>query len=112
MNDQAGHSRDAISTATSFKLLNRSMETILTWLSRTNERSEKSKRVFKRPSRYKDESDGCKDTWIEVMRLHFEEEGLTEDKNAVSSPAFWKGQLRKLRDGQKAILPRMFLKSC
>ena len=27
---------------------------------------------------YKDESDGCIDTWIEVMKLHFEEEVLTE----------------------------------
>ena len=27
---------------------------------------------------YKDESDGCIDTWIEVMKLHFEEEDLSE----------------------------------
>ena len=25
----------------------------------------------------KDESDGCIDTWIEVMKLHFEEEDLS-----------------------------------
>ena len=66
---QAGHSRDA---------LNRSLETFLTRLSRTNERSEKSRRVFKKPRCYKDESDGCIDTWIEVTKLHFEEEDLSE----------------------------------
>ena len=44
----------------------------------TNERSEKSRRVFKKPRCYKDESDGCIDTWIEVMKLHFEEEDLSE----------------------------------
>ena len=44
----------------------------------SNERSEKSKRVFKKPRCYKDESDGCIDTWIEVMKLHFEEEDLSE----------------------------------
>ena len=64
--------------ATAFELLNRSLETFLTRLSRTNERSEKSRRVFKKPICYKDQSDGCIDTWIEVMKLHFEEEDLSE----------------------------------
>ena len=71
---QAGHSRDATAMATAFEPLNRSLRT----LSRTNERSEKSRRVFKKPRCYKDESDGCIDTWIEVMKLHFEEEDLSE----------------------------------
>ena len=71
---QAGHSRDATAMATAFEPLNRSLETFLTRLSRTNERSEKSRRVFKKPRCYKDESDGCIDTWIEVMKLHFEQE--------------------------------------
>ena len=75
---QAGHSIDAMAMATAFEHLNRSLETFLTRLSRTNERSEKSRRVFKKPRCYKDESDGCIDTWIEVMKLHFEEEGLWE----------------------------------
>ena len=67
---QAGHSRDALSMATAFEPLNR--------LSRTNERSGKSRRVFKKLRCYKDESDDCIDTWIEVMKLHFEEEDLSE----------------------------------
>ena len=75
---QAGHSRDAKAMATAFEPLNRSLETFLTRLSRTNERSEKSRRVFKKPRCYKDESDGCIDTWIEVMKLHFEEEDFSE----------------------------------
>ena len=72
---QAGHSRDATSLTTSFEHLNRSMETFLTRLSKTNERSEK---IFKKPRCYKDESDGCIDTWIEVMKLHFGDEDLSE----------------------------------
>ena len=75
---QAGHSRDATAMTTAFEPLNRSLETFLTRLSITNERSEKSRRVFKKPRCYKDESDGCIDTWIEVMKLHFEEEDLSE----------------------------------
>ena len=75
---EAGHSRDATAMATAVELLNRSLETFLTRLSRTNERSEKSRRVFKKPRCYKDESDGCIDTWIEVKKLHFEEEDMSE----------------------------------
>ena len=59
---QAGHSRDATAMAIAFEPLNRSLETFLTRLSRTNERSEKSRRVFKKSKCYKDESDGCIDT--------------------------------------------------
>ena len=77
-NTQVGHSRDATAMATAFEPLNRSLETFLTRLSKTNERSEKSRMGFKKPRCYKDESDGCIDTWIEVMKLHFEEEDLSE----------------------------------
>ena len=61
--------------ATAIEPLNVSLET---FLSKTSERSEKSRRVFKKPRCYKNESDGCIDTWLEVIRLHFEEEDLTE----------------------------------
>ena len=64
--------------ATAFAPPNRSLETFLTRLFRTNERSEKSRRVFKKPDYYKDESDGCIDTWIEVMKLRFGEKYLSE----------------------------------
>ena len=75
---QAEHSRDATSIATAFEPLNRSLETFRIRLSRINERSEKYRRVFKKPRCCKDESDGFLDTWIEVMKLHFEDEDLTE----------------------------------
>ena len=75
---EAGHSRDATAMATAFEPLNRSLVTFLTRLSRTNERSEKSRKVFKKPRCYKNESDGSIDTWIEVMKLYFDEEDLSE----------------------------------
>ena len=64
--------------APAFESLNRSLETFLRRLSKTIERSEKSRRVCKKPRYYEDESDGCIDTWIEAMQLHFEEEDLSE----------------------------------
>ena len=41
--------------------------------------------AVKKPRCYKDESDGCIDTWVEVIKLHFEEEDLTE-KQKRSAP--------------------------
>ena len=78
--------------ATAFEPLNTSLETFLTRLSRTNERSEKSRCVYKKPRCYKDEYDGCIDTWIEVMKLHFEEEDLTERRNCSAVTNKLKGQ--------------------
>ena len=64
--------------AIAFESLNRSLETFLAKLSRTNERSEKFRMVFTKPRCYKDISDGCVDTRIEVMKPHFEEEDMSE----------------------------------
>ena len=50
---QAGHSRDATAMAAASEPLNRCLETFFTRLSKTNERSEKSRRVFKKPRCYK-----------------------------------------------------------
>ena len=77
--------------ARAFEPLNMSLETFLTRLSRTNERSEKSRRVFKKPRCYKDESDGCIDTWIEVMKLHFEEEDLSERQECSALTSYLEG---------------------
>ena len=37
-----------------------------------------SLKTLKKTKSYKDESDGCIDTWIEAMKLHFEGESLKE----------------------------------
>ena len=66
--------------ASMFELLNRSLETFITKLSKSTERGERSRRTLKS---YKDESDGCIDTWIEVMKLHFEEEISQKNRNAA-----------------------------
>ena len=58
--------------------LNRSPETFITKLSKSTERGERSRRTLKQPKSYKDESDRCIDTWIEVMNFHFEEENLSK----------------------------------
>ena len=64
--------------ASMFEPLNRSVEIFITKLSKSTERGERSRRTLKKPKSYKDESDGCIDTWIEVTKLHFEEESLSK----------------------------------
>ena len=64
--------------ASMFEPLNRSLETFITKLSKSTERGEMSSRTPKKPESYKDESYGCIDTWIEVLKLHFEQENLSK----------------------------------
>ena len=71
-------SQDTTMYASMFEPLNRSLETFITKLSKSTERGERSRRTLKKPKSYKEESDGCIDTWIEVMKLHFEEESLSK----------------------------------
>ena len=71
-------SQDTTMYGSMFEHLNRSFETFFTKLSKSTERGGKSRRTLKEPNSYKDESDGCIDTWIGVMKLHFEEEDLSK----------------------------------
>ena len=70
--------QDTTMYASMFEPLNRSLETFITKLSKSTERGERSRRTLKKPKPYKDESDGCIDAWIEVMKLHCEEESLSK----------------------------------
>ena len=60
-----------------FEPLNTSLETFIIKLSKSTERGERSW-TLKKPKSYKDESDGCIEIWIEVMKLPFEEENLSK----------------------------------
>ena len=71
-------SQDTTMYASMFEPLNRSLETFITKLSKSTERGDRSRRTLKKPKSYKDESDGCINTWIGVMKLHFEEEILSK----------------------------------
>ena len=109
---QAGNSRDATSMATALEPLNRSLKTFLTRLSRTSERSEKFRRVFKKPRCYKDDSDGCIDIWIEVMKLHFEEEELTERHERSATISNLEGTALNCVSKTSETQLRKSLKSC
>ena len=71
-------SQDTTMYASMFEPLNRSLEMFIAKLLKSTERGDKSRRTLKKSKSYKDESDGCIDTWIEVMKLHFDEENLSK----------------------------------
>ena len=71
-------SQDTTMYASMIEPLNRSLEAFITKLSKSTERGERSRRTLKKPKSYKHDSDGCIDTWIEVMKLHFEEQNLSK----------------------------------
>ena len=76
--DLTAVSQDTKMYASKFEPLNRSIKTLIIKLSKSTERGEKSRRTPKKPKSYEDESDDCIDTWIEVIKLHFEKENLSE----------------------------------
>ena len=69
--------------ASMFEPLNRSLETFITKLSESTEREERSRRTLKKPKSNKDESDGCIDTWIEVMNCTLKRKISQRNRNAA-----------------------------
>ena len=64
---------DAMTWASSREMMNRTLEAFAKRNTESSDRgSGKSWTTFKKPKEFKDDSDGCIDTWVEVMRLHLE----------------------------------------
>ena len=114
-NDQTGYSRDVMAMNTAFDSLNRSLEIFFTRLSSTSGRSEKSRGLFKKPKWYKHESDGCIDTWIEFVKLHFEEQDLTEKQECSAPTSNLEGTALSCvmaKSSTSGTQPRNFSKFC
>ena len=43
------------------------------------------KKIFKKPKELKDDSDGCIDTWVEVMRVNLEQDNLNDERKACTA---------------------------
>ena len=68
------------------KHLGNEKQTFEAFSTRRTESSErggvKSRKTFKKPNEFKDYSDGCIDTWVEVARLHLEQDNLNDERQA------------------------------
>ena len=72
--------------ANTWEMMNRTLEAFATRNSDSSERGGgKSGKIFKKPKEFKDDSDGCIDTWVEVMRLHLEQDNLNEERQACTA---------------------------
>ena len=77
---------DAMTWASTWKMMNRTLAAFETRNTDSSDRGGgKSSKTFKKPKEFKDDSDGCIDTWMEVMRLHLEQDNLNDEKQACTT---------------------------
>ena len=77
---------DAMTWASTWEMMNRSLEAFATRNTDSSERGGgKSRKTFEKPKEFKDDSDGCIDTWVEVMRLHLEQDNLKHERQACTA---------------------------
>ena len=71
---------DVMTWASTLEMMSRTLEAFATRNTDSSDRgSKKSRKTFKKPKEFKDDSDGCLDTWVEVMRLHLEQDNLNDE---------------------------------
>ena len=87
--DSTTHSNagpDAMTWASTWEMMNRTLEAFATRNTDSSDRGGgKSRKTFKKPKEFKDDSDGCIDTWVEVMRLHLEQDNLNDERQACTA---------------------------
>ena len=77
---------DAMTWASTWEMMNRTLEAFATRNTDSSDRRDgKSRKTFKKPKEFKDDSDGCIDTWVEVMRLHLEQDNLNDERQACTA---------------------------
>ena len=77
---------DAMTWASTWEMMNKTLEAFATRNTDSSDRgSNKSRKTFKKPKEFKDDSDGCIDTWVEVMRLHLEQDTLNDERQACTA---------------------------
>ena len=77
---------DAMMGANTLEMMNRTLESFATRNTDSSDRgSGNSRKTFKKPKKFIDDSDGCTDTWVEVMRLHLEQDNLNDERQACTA---------------------------
>ena len=76
---------DVMTWASTWETMNGTLEAFATRNTESSERGGKSRKTFKKPKEFKYDSDGCIDTWVEVMRLHLEQDDLNDERQACTA---------------------------
>ena len=76
----------AMTWASTREMTNRTLEAFATRKTDSSDRGggEPSK-IFMKPKEIKDDSNGCIDTWVEVMRLHLVQDNLNDERQACTA---------------------------
>ena len=77
---------DAMTWARTWEMMNMTLEAFATRNTDSSDRgSGKSRKTFKKPKDFNDDSDGCIDTVFDVMRLRLEQDNLNSEKQACTA---------------------------
>ena len=77
---------DAMTWASTREMMDRILEAFATRNTDSSKRrGGKSRKTFKKPQEFKDDSDGSIGTWVEVMRLHLEQDNLNDERQACTA---------------------------
>ena len=77
---------DAMTWASTWEMMNRTLEALVTRNTDSSERgSGKSRKTFKKPKQFKDDSDCCIDKWVKTMRLHLKQNNLIDKRQACTA---------------------------
>ena len=77
---------DTMTWASTWETMNRTLEAFATRNTDSSDRGgSKSRKTFKKPKEFKDDSDGCIDTWVQVMILHLEQDTLNDERQACTA---------------------------
>ena len=77
---------DAMTWASTWEMMNRTLDAFATRNIDSSERGGgESRKTFKKPKEFTDDSDGCIDTWVEVMRLHVEQDNLNDERQTCTA---------------------------
>ena len=77
---------DAMPWANTWEMMNRTLEAFATRNTDSGDRgSGKFRKTFKKPKEFKDDLDGCIDTWVEVRRLHLKQDNLNDERQACTA---------------------------
>ena len=104
--DSSTHTRvapDAMTWANTCEMARRTLEAFATRKTDSSDRgSGKSRKTFKKSKDFKDDSDGCIDTWVEVMRLHLKQDNWNNEKQACTATlSNLRGHSTKVRGGKE-----------
>ena len=77
---------DAMTWVSTWEMMNRTLEAFATRNTESSDRrGGKSRKTFKKPKEFKDDSDGFIDTWVKVMKLHLEQDNLNHERQACTA---------------------------